>query len=88
MRLRVALSILLNLAAIAVPGAVLLLTFGPTARVNPQSAKDLLYLLGSAVFAFSLALGSSALLRGADKPAIISLVEDLFPRGGRRAKSA
>jgi hypothetical protein len=87
MRLRVTLSILLNLVAVAAPGAVLLLTFGPTAQVDPQSAKDLLYLLGSAVFVFALALGSGAFLRGADKPAIISQVEDLFPRGGRRGKS-
>lgn len=88
MKLRVILSILLNLVAVAAPGTVLLLTFGPTATVNPQSAKDLLYLLGSAVFAFALALGSSALLKGAGKPEIISSVEDLFPRERRRAKSA
>lgn len=84
MRLRIALSILLNLLAIAVPGAILLYTFGPTAQVNPQSAKDLLYLLGSAVFAFSLALVSNSLLKGADTPSVVTLVEDLVLGRGRR----
>jgi hypothetical protein len=85
MRLRVALSILLNLVAVAAPGVVLLYTFGPTAPVDPQSAKDLLYLLGSAIFAFSLALVSSALLKGADKSGVVTLVEDLVLGRRRRA---
>ena len=89
MRLRITLSILLNLVAVAAPGAVLFHTFGPTAQVNPQSTKDLLYLLGSAVFAFALAMVSGALLKGADKPALISLVEDLLPgKEGRSRRAA
>jgi hypothetical protein len=61
---RIHLSILLNLVAIAAPSAVLFYTFGADARVDPQSAKDLLYLLGSALFAFCLGSASNALLKG------------------------
>jgi len=85
MRLRITLSILLNLIAVAVPGIVLLHTFGPTARVDPQSTRDLLYLLGSAVFAFSMALVSGALLKRAYKSPVVTLVEDLVLGSRRRA---
>ncbi|HSF41630.1 MAG TPA: hypothetical protein VLQ45_21430 [Thermoanaerobaculia bacterium] len=83
---RIHLSILLNLVAIAAPAAVLFYTFGADARVDPQSAKDLLYLLGSALFAFCVGLASNALLKGGDSPAV-SLIEGLLSRRpGKEAK--
>ena len=86
MMIRVTFSILLNLAAVAVPGAVLLHTFGPSAQVDPQSTKDLLYLFGSALFAFAVALMAGSLLKGSDKPAVVSIIEDLFSRAERSVK--
>jgi len=78
MRPKIVLSILLNLVAVAAPAGVLLHTFGSTAQVDPQNTKDLLYLLGCAVFAFSVALGSGMLLKGSDKPAIVAFVQELL----------
>jgi hypothetical protein len=87
MRLRVILSILINLVAVAAPGAVLFYEYGPAASVDPQSMRDMMFLLGTAFFAFALGLGSSLLLRSEDKPALIGLVEDLFSRDSRRART-
>ncbi len=78
MKPKIVLSILLNLAAVAVPAAVLSYVYGPGATVDPQSAKDILALLGGSVFAFTVSLGAAVLLRGADKPMLIALLEDIF----------
>lgn len=83
---RIHLSILLNLLAMAVPAAVLFFTFGPDARVDPKSAKDLLYLLGCALFAFCLGLVSNSLLKGEGSPAV-SVIETLLHHdSGKEAK--
>jgi hypothetical protein len=87
MRLRVILSILINLVAVAAPGAVLFHEYGPTAAVDPQSVRDMLFLLGTAFFSFALGLVSSLLLRSEDTPSLVLLVEDLFSRDSHKARS-
>jgi hypothetical protein len=63
MRARVAVAVILYIAAVAVPVGVLLVFYGPSARVDPKSAKDLLFLLGGGLFAFTVAHGANLLLR-------------------------
>jgi hypothetical protein len=78
---RLIFSILLNLIAIAVPTAVVYRAYGPTASVNPESTRDLAYLLGTALFSFSLGLFSAALLRRPDTPPILRVLEQILFSG-------
>jgi ABC-type transport system involved in cytochrome c biogenesis permease component len=74
------LSIFLNIIAVFVPAVVLFRMFGLEAKVDPQSLRDLLALLGTAFFSFVVGLASAALLRTTDKPFLITVLEDLMPK--------
>jgi hypothetical protein len=69
MKGKVALAVVLYILAFAVPVTVLWIVYGPAARVDPKSAKDLLFLAGGCLFAFGVGLAGNAVLH-ADRESI------------------
>lgn len=86
MKPRVLLSVLLNVIALAVPAAVVAAVYGFQAEVNPQSLRDLVALVGTALFSFSVGLGAASLLKEGNTPALLTLVEDLLRAEATRSE--
>jgi hypothetical protein len=78
MRARVVLSILLSVLAVVGPATVLYFLYGMGSTVDPESGKDLVALIATVLFSFSVGLGASALLKSIDKSFLMSLVEDIL----------
>ena len=78
MRAKVVFSILLSVLAVVGPPAVLYFLYGMDSRVDAESGKDLIAIMGTILFSFSLGLGSAALLKSIDKSFLLELVEDVL----------
>jgi hypothetical protein len=78
MKPKVVFSILLSVLAVVGPPAVLYFLYGIDSTVDAESGKDLVAIIGTILFSFSLGLGSAALLKSVDKSFLLKLVEDVL----------
>jgi hypothetical protein len=87
MRLKSVLSVLLSLAAVAVPVSFLWLKYGQAATVD--GIKDILVLFGTTGVSAVLGLSAGVLLRGTDRPMLLELVNELLDMDrSKRRRSA
>jgi len=84
-----ALSTILNILAVSLPVGILLRIFGAAATVNPASARDILLIVGSGVFSFTLGMLSASLMRGVDRSPFRTIfldsLEERHDSPGKRA---
>lgn len=78
MKIRVVLSILLSVLAVVGPATVLYFLYGMESTIDPESGKDLVAMIGTVLFSFSVGLAASALLKSIDRSFLMKLVEDIL----------
>ncbi len=84
---KLVLSVILNILAVSLPVGILVRIFGVTATVNPQSARDILLLVGSAFFSFAVGMASSS-IKGADRSPLQSILRDIVKERSAQEKRA
>jgi hypothetical protein len=77
MRFKMALAVILNLVAVALPGIGLLAKYGQETRVQPSSVEHLLALFVVVMVAFSLSLLASVWLRRGDRPELLDFIKSV-----------